>query len=184
MNASKQPHSGVTSNMEWYAAQVRPNSETLAMAHLERQGFTPFRPLIWERQRRGQAQARVLRPMFPGYVFVQFDVVHSDWPKIRYTRGVTRLLGNEVSGPSKIHAALIQTLKLRCASNLPTDLVQNLQTGDSVQVIRGPFADFIATVEKVDAQKRIWLLMDLMGRTARVSARPQDICLTTNSAAR
>jgi transcriptional antiterminator RfaH len=162
-------------NLAWYAAQLRPNGDTLAMTHLQRQGFTPFRPLIWESRRSGQAMASVLRPMFPGYVFVKFDILQPDWCKIRSTRGITRLIGQDATGPSKLPTALILDMKARCASNLPAGPSNTFEPGDQVHVACGPFADFLATVEKVDAQQRIWLLIDFMGRSSRISAKANDL---------
>ena len=162
-------------NLAWYAAQLRPNGDTLAMTHLQRQGFTPFRPLIWESRRSGQAMASVLRPMFPGYVFVKFDILQPEWCKIRSTRGITRLIGQDATGPSKLPTALILDMKARCASNLPAGPSNTFEPGDQVHVASGPFADFLATVEKVDAQQRIWLLIDFMGRSSRISAKASDL---------
>ena len=159
----------------WYAAQLRPNSDKLAMTHLQRQGFAPFRPLIWERLRRGQATASVLRPMFPGYVFVKFDISQPDWGKIRSTRGISRLIGTETCGPYRLPTDLIASLKSRCASNLPAGPTLDFKPGDLVHIASGPFADFLATVEKVSAQQRVWVLIDFMGRTSRISANPDQI---------
>ena len=53
---------------------------------------------------------------------------------------------------------------------LPT---QKLKKGDQVEVLKGPFANFIATVEKYEADQRIWILMDLMGRKTRITS-PSD----------
>jgi transcriptional antiterminator RfaH len=162
-------------DLAWYAAQLRPNGDALAMTHLQRQGFTPFRPLIWESRRTGQTMASFLRPMFPGYVFVQFDVTQPTWSKIRSTRGITRLIGNDTNGPRKLPTDLILDMKARCASNLPAGPSNAFEPGDQVHVACGPFADFLATVENVDAQQRVWLLIDFMGRSSRISAKPSDL---------
>jgi len=42
-------------------------------------------------------------------------------------------------------------------------------------VLHGPFAEFLAYVEKVDGQKRVWLLIDLLGRQTRIAADPQTL---------
>ncbi|MGB1336605.1 KOW motif-containing protein [Planktomarina sp.] len=51
-------------------------------------------------------------------------------------------------------------------------------TGDEVQVISGPFADYIATIEKIDADNRIWLLMEFMGQKTQMAVRPGQMQLT------
>ncbi|KFE33265.1 hypothetical protein DW2_18839 [Thioclava atlantica] len=37
-------------------------------------------------------------------------------------------------------------------------------------ITAGPLTDFIARVEKVDAERRVWLLLDILGRETRISA--------------
>ena len=167
---------------DWYAAQLRPNGDALALVNLQRQGFNAFRPLLWETKRSERGTQRLLRPMFPGYVFVQFDITQSEWPKIRSTRGISRLVGNISGGPSRLPTGLIDVLKQRCAGNAANNAANGFQLGDKVYVSSGPFAAFLATVERMDAQNRVWLLIDFMSRAARFSADadqlvPQNLSL-------
>jgi len=37
-----------------------------------------------------------------------------------------------------------------------------------VEMLTGPFANFIATVDSIDPEQRIWVLMDFMGQQARM----------------
>ena len=46
--------------------------------------------------------------------------------------------------------------------------IEKLKKGDQVKVLEGPFADFIATVEAYETEKRIWVLMNLMGRKSKI----------------
>lgn len=164
-----------TPQLAWYAAQLRPNGDSLALVNLKRQGFNAFRPLLWETKRSAKGPQRVLRPMFPGYVFVEFDITQPDWPKIRSTRGVSRLVGNISGRPSQLPNALIDILRQRCAGNVDKTSVNALQPGDKVYVSSGPFAAFLATVERMDAQSRVWLLIDFMGRATRFSAEADHL---------
>jgi transcriptional antiterminator RfaH len=150
----------------WYAAQLRPNGDSLALANLERQGFNAFRPLLWETKSTVKGLQRILRPMFRGYIFVEFDITQSEWPKIRSTRGISRLVGNN-TGPSQLPVGLVDLLKQRCAGNFADHGANTLKPGDKVHVSSGPFAAFLATVEGMEAKSRVWLLIDFMGRAAR-----------------
>jgi transcriptional antiterminator RfaH len=63
----------------------------------------------------------------------------------------------------------------RCNSEgqvLPTD---SFEPGDTVEVIKGPFADFICTIHKIDADRRIWLLMEVMGGQKQVSVNTEQV---------
>ena len=58
---------------------------------------------------------------------------------------------------------------------LPAD---QFASGDEFQVISGPFADYIATIEKIDADNRIWRLMEFMGKKTQMAVRPEQMQLT------
>ena len=44
-----------------------------------------------------------------------------------------------------------------------------LKPGDQVALNAGPFANFVAEVEKIAPDRRVWVLMDIMGGQARVA---------------
>jgi transcriptional antiterminator RfaH len=50
-----------------------------------------------------------------------------------------------------------------------------LQPGDAVRLASGPFAEFVATVEKISPDQRVWVLLDLMGRTARMAVKSEAL---------
>ena len=51
--------------------------------------------------------------------------------------------------------------------------IKKLKKGDQVKVLKGPFSNFIATVETYETDQRIWILMDLMGRKTKIQT-PSD----------
>jgi len=50
--------------------------------------------------------------------------------------------------------------------------------GDELQVMSGPFAEYVATIETIDAEQRIWLLMEFMGQKTRMAVWPEQVQLT------
>jgi transcriptional antiterminator RfaH len=171
---------GAEGNASWYAAQLRPNGERLALVNLQRQGFNSFSPKIWETKRTDKGSQRLLKPMFPGYVFIEFDISAPNWTKIRSTHGISRVVGNIDGRPSRLPTGLVELLKQRCAINLDSSS-HAFRAGDEVHFSEGPLSAFVATVERVDAQKRVWLLIDFMGRATSFSSEadklvPQNLC--------
>ncbi|MFC6689571.1 transcription termination/antitermination protein NusG [Jhaorihella thermophila] len=158
----------------WFLAQLKPNSARIAERNLKRQGFMTFLPLEdLTRQRGGKFVTRT-RPLFPGYIFVAFDAARGLWRKINSTQGVTRLVsfGRE---PARVPLDLISQLMLRCDTHgklLPPKLVK---PGDQVVITQGPFADFVAEVEQIAPDRRVWVLMDLMGSQTRVAIRAEQL---------
>ena len=56
--------------------------------------------------------------------------------------------------------------------------IQKLKKGDRVTVSTGPFANFIATIEKYEDDQRIWILMDLMGRKSKIQTEAESLQLS------
>ena len=44
-----------------------------------------------------------------------------------------------------------------------------------MQLLSGAFANFIARIEHVDEEQRVWMLIDIMGQTTRLSARHEQL---------
>ena len=158
----------------WYLVQVKPNGYRLAERNLVRQGFTCFQPLVRATERRGAHFKPVSRPLFPGYLFVAFDPARAPWRKINSTVGVARLLslGNT---PQEVPKGLVADLCARLDSEGNVILSDALIVGDRVEIQSGPFAGFLAEVAQLAPEARAHLLIDLMGRQARVTAQVTEL---------
>ena len=152
---------------EWFILQFKSNSHHLAAKNLNRQGFETFLPLHDTTSRRLSRFINTSKPLFPGYMFIRFDRAESEWHKINNTYGVSRLITfNSIlkSIPTTFVDHLMKRYDLS-GNLLP---IKKLKKGEQVTVLKGPFANFIATVEKYEADQRIWILMDLMGRKTKI----------------
>ena len=157
---------------EWFILQFKSNSHHLAAKNLNRQGFETFLPLQETTSRRLSRFINTSKPLFPGYMFIKFDRAESEWHKINSTYGVSRLITfNSIlkSIPTRFINNLMKRYDLS-GKLLP---IQKLKKGDQITVLTGPFSNFIATVEKYEADHRIWILMDLMGRKTKIQT-PSD----------
>jgi transcriptional antiterminator RfaH len=70
--------------------------------------------------------------------------------------------------PRAIPTNLMTELIERCDKNGVLMPPKDLQQGDKIRVINSPFTEFIATIDQIDSQKRIWILMDIMGRPTKI----------------
>ena len=118
-----------------------------------------------------------LKPLFPGYMFVSVNSELAPRHTINSTIGVSRLVSFE--GKTKpLPLQLVSGLMLRCDASgvlLPT---KSLSEGDSVEMLTGPFANFIATVDTIDPEQRIWVLMDFMGQKTRMQVTEDQLKLS------
>ena len=158
----------------WFLAQLKPNAQKIALRNLTRQGFETFLPLIDQTTRRGSRFVTAQKPLFPGYIFVAFDTSQGGWRAINATMGVTRLV-SFTNTPAEVPADLIEGLRARCGDDGLLLPEPELTPGDAVQITSGPFAQFVATVDKIDAEKRVWVLLDLMGRQTRLAVSPDAL---------
>lgn len=161
--------------MPWYLVQLKPNGLRRATENLQRQGFGTFMP---ERRvdvrRRGRFTVE-RKPVFPGYLFVQFDPEDSGWRAVNSTFGVARLVGFGDTAPRPVPEPLIAGLRSRCDAGDILRPPETLTPGDEVTVLSGPFADFVATVETIPDQERVRVLLDLMGQKVRTELRTGQV---------
>lgn len=155
----------------WFLAQIKPNSDRIAERHLTQQGFPIFLPRIEETRRAGQRFVNRQVPLFPGYVFVAFNRDRNGWRAVNATRGITRLVvfGDQ---PAVVPDGLVDGLRARCDT---AGLLQAAEAGDRVALTRGPFADFVGTVETITPDRRVWVLLDLLGGRTRVATDPDSL---------
>jgi transcriptional antiterminator RfaH len=162
---------------EWFILQFKSNSHHLAAKNLNRQGFETFLPLHDTTSRRLSRFLNTSKPLFPGYMFIRFDRVESDWHKINNTYGVSRLITfNSIL--KSIPTTFVDSLMMRYDLSGKLLPVKKLKKGDHVTVLKGPFANFIATVEKYEADQRIWILMDLMGRETKIQTPSDNLTIS------
>ena len=158
----------------WFLAQLKPNAAKIAEANLKRQGFRTFLPRADETRKHRGKFVTAERPLFPGYIFVAFDVANGHWRAINSTLGITRLVrfGQE---PAPVPAEFIAELLLRCDPSGKLLPPKQLQPGDRVRVTKGPFADIAAEIESIAPERRVWVLLEVMGGRARVSVRADQV---------
>ena len=153
---------------KWFILQFKPNSHRLAERNLHRQGFESFLPLHEVTKHKYNRYVSDLRPLFPGYMFVAFNPESGPWSQINCTTGVSKLVsfGDQ---PSPVPLDLISGLILRCDVGGKLLPPKQLKKGDTVQLLTGPFANYISKVETIDAKQRVWILMEFMGEITRTS---------------
>jgi len=163
---------------EWFVLQFKPNSHNHAAKNLNRQGFETFLPFHGTTSRKASRFISTAQPLFPGYMFVKFDRKETEWGKINNTYGVSRLIIFNTILKS-IPTVFVNNLMKRYDSSGNLLPIKKLKRGDQVKVLKGPFANFIATVETYETEQRIWILMDLMGRKTKIQT-PSDALQPSN----
>lgn len=152
----------------WYLLYCKRGQLLRAKEHLERQSVTCLTPMITlEKIVRGK-RAAVSEPLFPNYLFVEFDpeVIHTT--TINSTRGVSHFV-RFGSQPATVPESVIHDLTHYQAEDI-TD-PQTPWPGDSVVITEGAFEGLEAIFKEADGEARSMLLLNLLNRQVLQSVR-------------
>ena len=117
----------------------------------------------------------VLRPIFPGYIFVNFGSQKSDWRRINSTFGVARLVSFRAQKPAAVPEGLMDALIKRCGDQAVLRPLDDLKTGEAVKMMSGSFAEFVGEIEAFVAADRLRILFDFMGQKTRLDVPRGDV---------
>ena len=168
-------NSEIEAALPWFLAQLKPNGFTTAKLNLQKQGYRTFMPMRQTEVRHARKVTTVMRPLFPGYIFVSFDPELEQWRTINSTYCVSSLIVNDANSPQVVPLDLMEPMLAGCGESdlvLPPEM---LVSGDVVKVVNGPFKDIVATVESLSSNDPIVVLLDLMGRVTRVEIARQRL---------
>lgn len=109
-------------------------------------------------------QTRVIEAsLFPGYIFVSFDVSSPDWKLITQLRGVKRILGADPTHPTPLMDGAVERLRAQFeagAYSPPPDVP--IVAGEPLAFTAGPFAGRVG-VCKLSRGERIEILLREFG---------------------
>jgi transcriptional antiterminator RfaH len=158
----------------WYAVNTHPRSEVRAQENLLRQGLQCFCPMLPSTRRVRNRAVNKSLPLFPSYLFVSFDPSRYAWRAIDSTYGVRRLV-KAADTPLRVPIGVVETLQSMLNEQGEVDFSLKLHVGALVQFTQGPLADLIGTLERLDRNGRVIVLLDILGRVSQVKAYSKDL---------
>jgi transcriptional antiterminator RfaH len=158
----------------WAVINTHPHREKLALENLERQEFTVYCPLLRRRLSHARRVTSVLRPLFPGYLFVSTGINFGRWRPILSTYGVRSIVSNG-QNISCIDHAFIAGLQKREVDGVVVRPLAPYQRGQSVKIIDGPFDGLVATIIDMDEKERLVVLLDMMNRGTKVTLSSHQV---------
>ncbi len=157
------------SAMRWYVVHTQPHHEGRANANLRRQGFTTYLPRYLRSRRHARRTETVPRPLFPRYLFVGLDLACDRWRAIHSTFGVSHLV---VAGdaPAPVPDGVVEEIWAREGSDgyVALGLPAGVGPGSRVRLIDGVFAEAKGVLERIADDRRVAVLLELLGREVRV----------------
>lgn len=155
----------------WYCVQTKPGGELLVMMGLAQQEIIHHLPIVVT------ADKQVPMPLFPRYLFVQFDVGQDAWRGIPHTPGVTRLFSASAERPIPMRRGIVESWIERAAADggvidgRPVQAAP-IDVGSEVRITAGPLADLVGLCRRSSVE-RVAVLLTVMGRSVEVDM-PSD----------
>ena len=162
----------VSAEARWYVVHTYSGYENKVKANIEKtvenrgmqdQIFEISVPMQDEVEMKEGQKKTVQRKVFPGYVLLNMIMNDETWYVVRNTRGVTSFVGPG-SKPVPLTDAEVRAMGIGCQ-------VENLdiEVGESVRVITGPFAESVGQIKEINTNKRTLVVsLSIFGRETPV----------------
>jgi len=152
--------------IRWYALHSKPNHENLLWEQLTLREIEAFLPCITVKP--VNPRARKIRPIFPGYVFVHFDISQHGESMLQWIPGASGLVkfGNDIGyiPDNLIHGIRRRVEEMQAVVGEPAPTAR---PGDKVIIRDGPFQGYEAIFdERVSGSDRVRVLLRLFQREA------------------
>jgi len=148
--------------VQWYALQVRSRWESATATLLGGKGYQAFLPTYKVEKRLRTSSRELAIPLFPGYVFCQFDV-HNRLP-VLVTPGVLNVVGRGRT-PIPVEDSEINALQRVVASGLRTEPWPYLEVGQRVRIQGGALSGLEGILTSFRGSHRIVVSVSLLCRS-------------------
>ena len=158
--------------LPWYAIRTRSNQERVASASLLGKGYEPYLPLCKIRRRRFDRFVTVEVPLFPGYVFCQFN--YGRRMPILTTPGVVSIIGFG-SDPAPIPNEEIHAVRTILESGLAAAPHPFLHEGQRIRINYGPMKGVEGILVMKRGDSRLVVSICLLQRSVSVELESDHI---------
>jgi transcriptional antiterminator RfaH len=140
----------------------KPNKEEFLCSQLAASEIETFYPRL--RVKPANPRARVVRPYFPGYMFVNVDLEKVGTNSLHWMPGALGLVfyGSE---PAPVQEELINAIRNRveAANQAEVGWLAGLEAGDAVRIEAGPFAGYEAIFDvRLPGSERVRVFLKLL----------------------
>ena len=146
----------------WYALKVKPRFERSVVAHLRGRGFDPFLPVYTAKRRWSDRVKSIELPLFPGYLFCQFDL--NNRLPILTAPGVNFIVGIG-KAPQAVTEPEMNAIRTVVGSGLYYEPYPYLNVGELVRVEQGSLSGLVGRVTEVKNTIRLVISINLLMRS-------------------
>ena len=151
-----------------YENKVKMNLEKrVESMNMEEKIFRVLVPMEDEIEFKNGKQKVTKRKVYPGYVLVEMEMTDDSWYVVRNTPGVTGFVGTGTKPIPLLDHEVVKILQQMGMDEVHTRV--DFEINQSVQVIEGPFKDFVGVVREILADKgKLRVEVSMFGRETPV----------------
>jgi transcriptional antiterminator RfaH len=154
---------------QWFVVQTNPKEENLVSLVLSKQDIPIYQPFMEKYVFHARKKTLKQYPLFPNYIFVNILPTEEEFHKIRWSRGVRRILIDNYQ-PIPIEDEFITSLKI--LQDKDTGIIKKpveFAPGDLVRIKSGPMKDLYGVFEEWGSDEgRVKILIQMVNNRAKV----------------
>lgn len=141
----------------WYVIFTKHNCEKKLQKSLETNGYNAYVPVYTTVRQWSDRKKKVIVPLINSVVFVQIpEIFLNELYNFAHVRGILKELGK----PAKVRNYEIENLKIIAKEWNGEAVAENstnhsIEKGDSVEVLRGPFAGVYGELVDINGKHRV-----------------------------
>lgn len=166
----------------WYVGIVTPAKQDRVERTIRVQGHRVFNPRVRRKFPNKHTGGHFYRigSYFPGYLFVQFDLVRDDWYSVLDIQGMWGFIKNETALPGepsrgremvRVRRGVVPAMMAELGDHFAVDERKldeaMIRSGDRIRVLDGAYQGFETTAVGI-RHSRIAFVLELFGRPHRV----------------
>ena len=158
-----------------YENKVKMNLEKrVESMSMEEKIFRVLVPMEDEIEFKNGKQKITKRKVYPGYVLVEMEMTDDSWYVVRNTPGVTGFVGTGTKPIPLLDKEVVKILQQMGMDEVHTKV--DFEINQSVQVIAGPFKDFVGVVREILADKgKLRVEVSMFGRETPVELEFEQV---------
>lgn len=158
-----QPREAEGSSRRWYVVQTKHKNEILAERELKNQEFIVFCPQYRHlvHNKRKNKKIEFVLPLYPRYIFVNFDIRAGKWGAIKNTKGVLSLLSSFDNYAIPLPIGFVERLINASDQHGIIEMNKTItpdhpyKPGDKVLINANNFAGMLGIVQRIKKDKII-----------------------------
>jgi len=164
------------SESQWFVVQTNPREEQLASTVLTQHGVAVYQPYMEKFVFHARKKTLKRYPLFPGYLFVHIRPVEEDFHKVRWSRGVRKILIDNYQPVSIQDEFVTSLMNLQDKETGVIKKPVEFTAGELVRIRSGPLKDIVGIFEEWGSDEgRVRILIEMVNNRAKVLVHPSII---------